>query len=345
MDLKYGMRTGGPLSGQSPGTPLPAPPRPLAQGAPAKKTTLSSHARGGVTVFFISCLLMFVCLLMSAQESLFSPSVRSFFAGGEWFFIIVMVLAIAYVARNQYLITAHRSSTVLREGSFDPAKYKKYRDYLDAVSIGAGVRAPALVVTDLATPLAYVHPRHGMAVTNELLEADLDAADIESIVAVLLARQIIDEGTDDEPRQAFEDNARKLGVNKSLVEIVRYEFVDDRKCLFHLLADTYAARLIGQPAAVKAAIMECDAMLEGNPRRPHGVEPRFIFVEPPLARQRNLMQVTYMFVPADVRNFNEYRDRVMQLRLENLDMLKLGARQPYEEVRGGLPVTQPPGWE
>ncbi|MHB8895323.1 MAG: hypothetical protein ACYC99_09140, partial [Candidatus Geothermincolia bacterium] len=215
MDLKFGMQSGVPPE-LAPAT-VPGPPV-----ASAEFTGLTHSSRAGVAVFFISLSLMFACMILYAQEQ-FTESLRSAFLLGEIVFIIIMIFAVIYVAFTQYVVSGHRSSAVLGPGAFDAAKFKKYRDYLDAVSIGAGISAPGLVVTDLAAPLAYVHPRYGIAVTSELLEADLCAGDIESIVAVLMARMILDRESET-PGNYFDRQVKELELNESIVERVRYGF-------------------------------------------------------------------------------------------------------------------------
>lgn len=297
----------------------------------------------GVVVFFTATFFAGACIVLSTRQTL-PEGLKLLVVYGEIAMFAVMFCSIAYLAYVQWVITAHRSDPILREGKYDPARYKRFRDYLDAVSLGAGVERPDLVVTKLDSPLAYVHPSRGIAITKGLLDADIEDAHVESIMAVLLARKVLGTG-EAATKEAFAHRADEIGLNEYLVETVRSEFCNDSSCLFHLLADTYAARLIGQPDAIASAIVEADRMLVGHPKRPSRVEPRLIFVEPPLAFGESSPWSQRWMLPGSLESYNGMRQRVIDLRLENLRMLDFGKRQPHEEVRGGIPVTQPEGWE
>jgi hypothetical protein len=73
-----------------------------------------------------------------------------------------------------------------------------------------------------------------------------------------------------------------------------------------------------------------------------------VFVEPVyfgLDRRRWHLQTYRNPQEAQMLAMARARDRIIQLRLENLELIEQGMSQPFMEVRDETPVTKPPGWE
>ncbi|MHB8895322.1 MAG: hypothetical protein ACYC99_09135 [Candidatus Geothermincolia bacterium] len=273
----------------------------------------------------------------------------------------VAVLVVAILAATRYNT---RAAVAVQPWTYDMAVFKRYQDCLAAVSIGAGREAPPLVVTNMPAPLAYIDyqspdvrrtlfstamsPPMGVArviaVTNSLLATDFTYQEIEAVAAAMLARTIVDVG--DQPPPGYYDRCvKELELNDYMVGITRAEFYDDRVCLFPMLSDAFAARLTGQPEAITSAIKKSDVLLQSNRLRPRSVEPRMMFVEPSTQGEGRFSNLGALFVNAPYRSTGDKRDRIIQLRLENLDIIKQGMRNPHQEIRDGVPVTGPEGWE
>jgi hypothetical protein len=142
----------------------------------------------------------------------------------------------------------------------------------------------------------------------------------------------------------YDHKVKELGLNSTLVGWVRADFLDDKMCLSLLLEDAFAARLTGQPQALGEAIKKNQVLLDNRKPvvRPRGVSPRLLFVEPPSSIKGD---VPGWLFPHPYENTQKVRNRIIELRLENLQQIEAGARQPYEELRDGRSVTGPEGWE
>lgn len=312
------------------------------------------------SMFAIAMMFAFLSGPRSHTSVQILSNVVMLFAFGTVFLLILTLMIILGVTRRNA-----RRVQVVQPWTFDMAVFKRYQDCLNAVSIGAGQEAPSLVVTNMPSPLAYIDfqplttlrpfqfaastarpVRKVIAVTNSLLAADFTYQEIESIVAVLLGKWVLDAADQTSPGfySGFYDQwVKELGLNDYIVGITRAEFLDDRICLDSLLADAYAARLTHHPESLKSAIKKSDALLAQNPIRPRAVEPRKMFVEP--SGQGRFSDGPAWLINAQYRSTGPKRDRIIQLRLENLDIIKQGMRNPHEEVRDGIPVTGPKGWE
>ena len=109
--------------------------------------------------------------------------------------IALVIVVAAFVLTNPSRRGAIRlrKAWVLEDNAYDAGDFKKFKDALDAVSLGSGVQAPALVVTDTAAPLAYVvdYPStKEIAVTSQMIALDLTSSEIEAMAAVLLSKTI-----------------------------------------------------------------------------------------------------------------------------------------------------------
>lgn len=226
--------------------------------------------------------------------------------------------------------------------------FKRYWDCLEALCIGAGKVVVPLGVMDIESPLACVYHRNAdeggppiPVVTNQLLAADFSYQEIEAIVAVLLAKTIVDTEGFLVPGDFNRPWVKELGLSDYLVGITRAEFQDDGTCLFCLLADANAARLTGHPEAIASAIRKSEDLLKANEARPEKIKPQMMFVEPPATSNRD-----YSFLKGTgFRGTGMARDRIIQLRLESLEFIEKGMRQAHGEVRDGVPVVRPEGWD
>jgi hypothetical protein len=271
---------------------------------------------------------------LSAWYSLMSASMNAF-----TFAVFVGVVWVVISAVRRY---APRAPVVTKPGAFDAAKLKIYRDCLDAVSLRVGMTPPPLVVTNMLSPLAYVdvqQQRRVLAVTNTLLAADFTYYEIECIVAVLLAKWVLDKG-DETPPGYFDHWAKELEVNELLVGFVRAEFLDDQICLFSMLTDTYAARLTGQPIALKKAINKSDKLLERNPVRPRAVEPPLIFIEPSAGGHRGFMNVPRWLFKIRFRSMGPKGVGVTKSRWAD----RMAGRRETQTASPRLRYTQFPRW-
>lgn len=69
---------------------------------------------------------------------------------------------------------------------YDHHSFQRYKNALQAVSIGSGIATPALVVLDIPTANAIAFRKKGtpaVGVTRELLEADLTSSEVEAVMA------------------------------------------------------------------------------------------------------------------------------------------------------------------
>jgi hypothetical protein len=278
---------------------------------------------------------------------------------------LLFIFAI-FVARTRMTGRPH----VLAPEQYDQARYKRFHDCLEAVCIGAGEDVPPLEVTDVPSPLAYIssealeHRGSGFnlfgppppayplkpkfALGAPLLETHLEYYEDEAIMAVMLARTIISPMGDPNTGALgsyYDHWVKELGLSTNIVENTRLEFMNDSTCLYVLLADAYAARLTGQPKALKQAILKSDALLRVNPNRPRDVLPNLMFVEPASSNQSGRVNLPGFMFQMSVHTSGRQRDRILELRVQSLDFIAQGTHQPFEEVRDGMPVTKPEGWE
>lgn len=277
---------------------------------------------------------------------------------GLIFFFTAMVSGVVYAVVRQF----RRAPTIVKPWTFDMAVFKRYQDSLEALCMGAGVDMPQLFVKNMPTPLAYIEYQyaqqafgftvnasrqqivgHDLCVTNALLSQDFTRQEVEAIAAVLLGKEELDRAVQAAPIKFYDRKVSELSLSEHLVGVVRREFLDDRICLFQLLADAYAARLTGHPEAIASAIRKSDSLVKMNPIRPRGVEPRMMFVEP--KAEGAFSNFGSLFVNAPFRSTGDKRDRIIQLRLESLGVIDQGMRQPFSEIHDGRPVTGPEGWE
>lgn len=230
--------------------------------------------------------------------------------------MLVLLIAVLYMGYKGS-INLH-DAIVLEPGEYNAARFRRFEDSLEAVSIGAGVEAPNIIVVDFPVPLAYVRNSSGaaeLALGRELLAADFSGSEVEGIVADLLARIIIE---------------REFGIGGSCSSQTKDELALDRRTLdqfesvtggkartyvlFSILADTRAARETGQPEALKSAILKCSALSRSGKVRVRGMDDRercMMFVEPELAG---------IFAPHEMSGGS-----LVNFRAENLDRISRGA--------------------
>jgi hypothetical protein len=320
----------------------------------------------GIAVFAPFFLIMLMMLLITSENltgvrfiSMLLPI--AVFSSFLVLFVVAIFLARARMASRPHVLTPEQ---------YDQARYKRFHDCLEAVCIGAGEDVPPLVVTDVPSPVAYISsealerrssgfnvfgpppPAYPLkpkfALGAPLLQTHLEYYEDEAIMAVLLARTIISPMGDPNTGSIgsyYDHWVKELGLSTNVVENTRTEFTNDSTCLYVLLADAYAARLTGQPMALKQAILKSDALLRVNPSRPRDVLPNLMFVEPASSNQGGRVNLPGWMFQMSVHSSGRQRDRILELRVESLDFIAQGMRQPFEEVRGGIPVTKPEGWE
>ncbi|MHB8895321.1 MAG: hypothetical protein ACYC99_09130 [Candidatus Geothermincolia bacterium] len=257
-----------------------------------------------------------------------------------------MVIAAAAVVIAVRQVSMARSREVLPYQAIDAAKFKRFQDCLDALSLGIGRTSPPLLVTNVPEPLAYVgfYKSRALAITNDMLHADFTYQEIEAIMAVLLGMTVIDTGQEEFTRDIYNRWVDELKVNDSIVNLVRTDFYQDAICLFPILADMWAVRLTGQPDALKDAIVKSKRLLTLSSATPRGAEPCKTFVEPAAPQGAGFINMPRWLSNVRSQSSGPTRDRIIQLRLENLDIIKQGMRQPHSEMRNGMPVTRPEGW-
>lgn len=313
---------------------LQRPVRPADNNAVAIRLVVFSLIGVGLTLFFL--------MLLSSTGGI---------EGAGHFLPLVTVFAVIFIPTVLVMSEVRKRAATSKPGAisaaqYDEAIYKKFFDALEAVSIGAGVRPPPLYVNSLSSPQAYLDPVQPgvLLISNELLSAEWTDQEIEVIVAVLLGKNLIGISSEASAPGFYDHKVKEYGLNSTLVGWVRADFMDDRMCLYLLLADAFAARLTGQPQALSRAIKKNQILLDKRKPvvRPRGVWPRFLFVEPPSNIKGNMPG--WLF-PHPFENTQKVRDRIIELRLENLEQIEAGGRQPYEELRDGRRLTKPEGWE
>jgi hypothetical protein len=230
---------------------------------------------------------------------------------------------------------------LLTTGDYDAITFKLFEDSLNAVSIGAGVQAPALAVVSLPWPIAYVAPAsseflanlknviHGqrdltVVVAAELLRSNLGANEVEAMMADMLAKTIAHPTGKDQsweylnkqiPHSIQVTVSKKLGHNLAVATILNQ--------------DAWSAHLVNQPDALRSAIVKTRAVLEG-----HSVKARFpmkqVFVEPPHENHYGFMTrllfnrfwAFFQRNPEDDQTPAIYREFVLDVRIMALEELE-----------------------
>jgi len=245
-------------------------------------------------------------------------------------------------------------------GSYDPLRYKLFRDAIDAVCIGINSAHIPLEIVEFPVPLAYAMaaadpsvlkhhriPEHGVVVSRQFLQADFGPPEVEAVVADIMAKlRIKFEAMPIAGDTPIPLLAKKLQVSRELLEIVVKEFGSNPMPVQALMQDTWAARLINNPRALASAIMKSDSMLRTSPLPVRYSDP-FVFVDPVYgASGKRLLDLQAGSAPELSYRLEmaRARDRIIELRLENLRMIEHGMRQPGENVIAGAPVTGPKGW-
>jgi hypothetical protein len=235
---------------------------------------------------------------------------------------------------------------------YDPAKYKLFSDSLEAASIGAGVPSPELFVTLFPWPVAYATDKAGLTindflfkfgtrehfdkmaivVSKELLESDLSNSEAEAIVADVLARMVLSPGQN--VRNTSTGHlAKEVQLDPAILEKLKRESDDIDGLEQILIQDTWAARLTGQPGALKSAIIKSRDLLKDRPVLVEFAD-FYTFVEPPHDWDYGGWKLSEHYRKDDydvLRALAKSRDRVLELRIENLDRLEKHAiGQPVE---------------
>ncbi|MBU1669734.1 MAG: hypothetical protein KKF41_03170 [Actinobacteria bacterium] len=162
-------------------------------------------------------------------------------------------------------------------GSYDPLRFKFFRDALDAISLGIGSGSIPLDVVEFSLPIAYSGSLAGKGMTSErgmtrrrvvisrpLLQSDLSGPEVEALVADVVARFYLENV--DEPGPGIEDGAAaEFGRNRFVIDMLRQ--------------DAWAARLTNNPKALTSAIEKNDEMLRNTPLPVAWSDPT-VFVDP-----------------------------------------------------------------
>lgn len=215
----------------------------------------------------------------------------------------------------------------LAPGFYDEDRFRKYSDCLEAVSIGAGAALPEIRIVDTPAPLAYTADSDGhfiFAITKDLLEAELNGAEMEAVAAALLARTFF------YPGSFLRKEVRELEVDRDVMKEVRISGANPYRINFLviILADTCAARLTGQPAALRSAIVKCAGMLESRRVRLRDVDFDCwcgIFVGPPIAGFESMWS-------------RQWR-KIVKLRMENLEAIEAGKWHPSYAILDRMPES------
>lgn len=103
--------------------------------------------------------------------------------------ILMLALPLVFAGIPFFLLlrpaTKQFNSLLSEAGSVDGFEYERFRNRLEAVSIGLGIRAPELAVLDFPTGNTLSFNRRGatVGVTGELLQSGLSGSEIEAVMA------------------------------------------------------------------------------------------------------------------------------------------------------------------
>jgi hypothetical protein len=309
--------------------------------AKASKGMTSKKAAFGISAGVVALLIIIAVLLIIFGLAMVSRA-RTTPSRLGW---IAFLCALGFSLSAALLVGHIRSvrgsislddASVLKPGSYDGIRLSRFRDSLDAVSIGAGVKAPDIKVVDLPAPLAYLAGSEYdsvFAITYELLDADFTSAEIEAIVAVLLAKTIV------HPALCLRKQARNLEINPAMLAEIRSAYGNGvggfnnigLDCLMVILTDTFAVRETGNPMALESAIVKSAKMLEAEKVRVRGLDLYSwctIFVGPPVAG----LVWSWM-----LRSWRE----IIKLRVDNLEMIKAGRGHPIQGIIDRLSLPSP----
>jgi hypothetical protein len=232
-----------------------------------------------------------------------------------------------------------RGKRIAPPETYDLPKFKVFSDALEAVSIGAGVPAPPLTVTQYPQPQAYCPSRarnEAIVVTTGLIEFDMTDHQIEAIMAIVLCQKIlrkrcrISDNSDEIP-VSMNPLLEEIGLDKIIAASILSEPAFRSRqdtCEFLLMADTMAVNLTHNPQAASEAIKKfvqawaCASVpelieLDDSKKFPNAV----------------------VLMPA-----SEFEGKVYNFRLENLRKLAAGVWQPGSEIRDGRTVYSPEMW-
>ena len=214
--------------------------------------------------------------------------------------------------------------------AYDRTRFALFEDRLASVSIGAGIETPSLIVHDTPLPDAFIaRTSQGLevGVGPSLLTMPLTNQEVEAIMAACVAKMI-----DMRMAPAWSDVHEKLSVSDNIASKMRSCISDPSfhvYCLSVLRADTLAARITGQPDALRSAIAKVAGALKAMPQ-PVSLAPQpYWFVEP---------------LHTGWKVWNDAFTALPDLRIQNLGLIETGARPAFSELRDGRPVVEPEGW-
>jgi Zn-dependent protease with chaperone function len=225
---------------------------------------------------------------------------------------VVLILLLADIVR----ISRHNAG-LTPAVKFDEARFDLFNNALDSLCIAAGIEKRRLAVMKLRSANSYVinSGETGMiAVTPDLLELELTAQQVEAVMAVAVAKVVL------QPLPAKPESLKE----KDIVP-------PQASTPLEIRADTLAARITGQPEALREAILKVAAMVARAPAWPYRVPSSDMFVAPPAIGYRASRRT-------------ETGMDILKSRLENLEKMERGTWQPFERVRDSKPVTLPKGW-
>ncbi|MHB8894549.1 MAG: hypothetical protein ACYC99_05125 [Candidatus Geothermincolia bacterium] len=254
------------------------------------------------------------------------------YSKSSWWILVIAAIVVFFglcVALPVFEIRSMRGSIALEgdtlePGSFDEHKFEMFSNALEAVSLGAGVKGQRVIVVDTPAPLAYLAISEGhsvQAISKELLELDFTGAEIEAVVADLLAKSIVNTAS------SLRGEARELAVPPAVMDEIRRHYENMRfDYLIFVLADTLAVRITGQPSALKSAIVKCANKLDERKVRLRDMDESSwcqILVAPPLDGWNGFWS----------RRWKE----IVKLRVDNLEMIQAGRWHPGVAMMDWMP--------
>jgi hypothetical protein len=277
---------------------------------------------------------------------------------------VLMVLLMLFISDSDHfplnIIPDWKNRATKRRVAFDLLRHKYYEDALESVSRGAGIKPPPLVVADLDLPIAWarynshakkkaceeISQTWSVVIAKGLLEEpNLNGPEREAICANLLSKLLF----------PFPDGSKELhhlaiegGFNECM-----YRFIDEKTPAYKtyvrklLLEDAWAARLINNPVALRSAIKKSFELLKDSPNDRGFLDPMIFVTPPPLSANYKdptepKSRTSRSKVDRRLQGATAV-EQITELRIESLKLIETGARQPYETVLEGKPVTHPKG--
>lgn len=294
--------------------------------------------------------------------------------GESLLWVILTVVMISVVIVAVYLLNRQArgmlpipysmdKSKPLGSEDYDASRYEVFHDALMNLALGTGVGPPELHAVFTEAPFGYctkpgmpgsrILKRSNAAIvlTTSLLTADFKRDEVEAIIANLLAKTLLRPWLEQPSWLAITAKAREVGVPSALPPELLEEFGPNWLVGLALIEDAWGVRLTGRPDSMRSAIRKCRDVLEAFPTTKGPADPlvfadvphRCIYPKPLAPKERRFAGENSLHRAC--MDLGRKRDTVIKFRLKSLEMIEHGVRQPHQEVRGGVPVTAPEGWE